>query len=57
MPKDNEIEQDLKNALKEWMDEKFALFGKWSLSTLAVLTLTGLIYFILTMTGWKFSGP
>lgn len=42
----------LKEALKEWMDEKFAVFGKWSFGTLATLGLAALVYLILTTNGW-----
>lgn len=43
----------LKEALREWMDEKFASLGKWTLGTLASLTLAAIVYFILWANGWK----
>lgn len=43
----------LKEALKEWMDEKFAIFGKWSLGSLAALALGVLIYLFLLTHGWR----
>lgn len=43
----------LKQALKEWLDEKFAQLGRWSLSTITLLTLGALVYFILSVNGWK----
>ncbi len=43
----------LKEALKEWLDEKFSTFGKWSFRSLAAAAIFALIYFILTMNGWK----
>lgn len=43
----------LKEALKEWMDEKFAAFGRWSFYAIAAMGLTALVYFMLRMNGWK----
>jgi hypothetical protein len=42
----------LKEALKEWLDDKFTLFGKWSLGAFASSALVALVYFILTTNGW-----
>ena len=42
----------LKEALKEWLDERFALFGKWSFAAAAALLLAGAVYFILISQGW-----
>jgi hypothetical protein len=41
----------LKEALKEWMDEQFALFGKWSLGAISALALSALVYFVLFTSG------
>lgn len=43
----------IKEALKEWLDEKFLMFGKWSFASLAAMGLAALIYFILKTDGWK----
>lgn len=43
----------LKDALKEWLDEKFTAFGKWTFRGLASAAVFALVYFILTMNGWK----
>jgi hypothetical protein len=43
----------LKEALKEWMDEKFALLGKWAFSAFGVALIGALTYFILWTNGWK----
>lgn len=43
----------MKEALKEWMDEKFAVFGRWSFYSLSAMALTALVYFMLRMNGWK----
>ena len=46
----------IKEALKEWMDEKFAAFGRWSIIGIAAAALFALMYFILAVKGWKFPG-
>lgn len=42
----------VKEALKEWLDDKFSQFGKWSLAGLGAAGLAALLYFILTAQGW-----
>lgn len=42
----------IKEALKEWMDDKFAQFGKWSAAGLAALALAALVVLILWSQGW-----
>lgn len=42
----------IKEALKEWLDEKFAAFGKWSLVMLASTVLVAFLYFVLWVQGW-----
>lgn len=48
-----ETKAAVKEAIKEWLDDQLATFGKWSAITLAGLALAALIYFILSMNGWK----
>lgn len=43
----------VKEALKEWLDDKFLTFGKWSLGSLAAAVLVLIAYMILTSHGWK----
>ena len=43
----------MKQAIKEWMDEKFTTFGKWSAATIAILALGALAYFIVQMNGFN----
>lgn len=54
MPELSEEERKriIKEALKEWLDAKFAAFGKWSLTSLAAAGLVALVYFILKISGW-----
>lgn len=49
----DEIKDVLKEALKEWLDDKFTAFGKWSFYGLCSAGMFALIYFILTINGWK----
>ena len=48
----NDLKQALKEGLREWLDEKFAAFGKWSLGGLAALALAGLVYLAMVGAGW-----
>jgi hypothetical protein len=42
----------LKEAFKEWMDAKLAEFGWWSIKTIGMLLLCGVIWLALTSSGW-----
>jgi hypothetical protein len=42
-----------KEALKEWMDEKYVALGKWSMGMIAALAMGALAYFILWANGWR----
>lgn len=42
----------LKEALREWLDDQFAAFGKWTAASLAAVIFAGLIYIALSATGW-----
>jgi hypothetical protein len=48
----NDVKEALKEGMREWLDEKFAIFGKWSLAGLGAMALTALCYFILSLNGW-----
>lgn len=49
----DEMKQAVKEALKEWLNDKFTTFGKWSMTSLAAIALAALVYFILRMNGWQ----
>lgn len=42
-----------KEALKEWLDEKFAEFGRWSLMGLGAAALAGMVALVLYSQGWR----
>lgn len=41
----------VKQAIKEWLDEKYASFGKWTLHGIVAASLCALVYFLATH-GW-----
>lgn len=43
----------VKEALKEWLDEKFLLVGKFTVNGILAAGLAALVYFILVHQGWK----
>ena len=47
------IKDAMKEAFKEYLEEKTAQFGKWSLRTIFAAVLVALIYFVLTINGWQ----
>lgn len=51
-PKDPNIKQAFKEGINEWLDGKFAQFGKWTLGGLAAAALAGLVYLALVGLGW-----
>lgn len=48
----SEEKELVKQALKEWLDEKFTIFGKWSAAAIGAAALAALVYFILASNGW-----
>lgn len=53
MPLDPKDQKEiLKEALHEWLDAKFAAFGKWTLMGMAAAAFSGLAYFALIGLGW-----
>lgn len=49
---EEEMKKAMKQAIKEWLDEQFSSFGRWSFYGLAALALAALVYFVLSMNGW-----
>lgn len=47
-----EVKSALKEGLKEWLDEKFADFGKWSAMGILAGALGVLAWLIMSMNGW-----
>lgn len=42
-----------KEALKEWLDEKFSLFGKWAFASILAAFFSAVVYFVFIVNGWK----
>lgn len=51
--KNDEMKNVFKEGLKEWLDEKFAQFGKWSAVGIACMILVVMTYFALKFAGWS----
>ena len=49
----NETKEALKEAIKEYLDEKVTSFGWLSLGVLGAAAVCALLYFILTTNGWS----
>lgn len=48
----DEQKEAVKEALKEWLNDQFAAFGKWTFNGLLAAALVGLVYLALTGAGW-----
>lgn len=50
---DKETAKDVvKEALKEWLDEKYLRFGKWSFHGILAMLLAVVVYFFMISSGW-----
>lgn len=49
---DQDTKDALKEALKEWLDDRFAEVGRWTFRGVLVAVLGALTYFVLQMNGW-----
>lgn len=52
MADEEETKRVIKEALREWLDEKYSEFGKWTLHGLMAALLAGLVVFIFWTQGW-----
>ncbi len=50
--KDAEAKRIIKEAIREWLDEQFAKFGKWSAYGLLAAATTVILYMTLVVNGW-----
>lgn len=49
---DVDLKEALKEAIKEWMDDRMLQFGRWSFGAFASAAFFAIVYFVLTMQGW-----
>ena len=47
------LKKAIKEAITEWMDSKFTVFGRWTFSALAVAAFGGAVYLALRGQGWS----
>jgi hypothetical protein len=47
-----ETKEALKEALKEWLDDKLVAIGKWTLGAFAASALSAIVYAIITLYGY-----
>ncbi len=47
------IKDAMKEAFKEYLEEKTSQFGKWSLRTIFAAVMVALVYFMLAINGWQ----
>lgn len=50
---DEHTKELFKQAIKEWLDEKYQDVGRWTVNGIWALALVGIVYFILWTHGWK----
>ncbi len=48
---EDKMKKIMKAAIKEWMDERFAVFGKWTATGIGIATLGILAWLIVQMNG------
>jgi hypothetical protein len=47
-----EIKEAMKAAIREWLDDKFAEFGRWSFGAVLAALVAAATIFVLHMNGW-----
>lgn len=49
----DEQKQVLKEAIREWLDEQFAAFGRWTFYGMLGAAFCGCVYLALVSQGWR----
>lgn len=50
--KDAEAKRIIKEAIREWLDEQFMKFGRWSFYGMLAAATTLILYMTLVVNGW-----
>jgi hypothetical protein len=48
---DQQTKEAIKEAINDWMNEKFAQFGRWTFTTFAVIAFGWFVYGLITLSG------
>lgn len=48
------LKEATKEAIKEWMDERYAALGRWAVGALMAAAFAGAVYLALRGQGWSF---
>lgn len=51
---DNDQKEVMKQAIKEWMDERYAEVGKWFVKSLLIAGVTSFLLWYITFRDYKF---
>ncbi len=51
-PKDPAFKGVIKEAITDWLDDRFSALGRWTLNGLMAAAFAGLVYLALTGLGW-----
>lgn len=51
---DKDQKQIMKEAIKEWMDERYADIGRWAVKTLVIAAVTSFLCWYIQVRGFKF---
>ena len=46
------MKEVVKETLREWLDEKFTQFGKWSFYGFVAMFLAGIVWVFMIQSGW-----
>lgn len=50
--KDAQAKRIIKEAIREWLDEQFSKFGRWSFYGILAFATTAILYLTLIANGW-----
>ncbi len=50
--RDELVKAAFKEAMQEWLDDKYKVLGKWTARGIAAALCTSLLYLILALNGW-----